>query len=108
MRRFLLSTSLAGLLLTAVSIKVPLSLAQGNQETQSSAKTVLGTISSIENGGTSFTLAVNDSSANQKLQFVLDKNTKLQGRVKVGAAVTVEYEAKETGPNLALSVTAQG
>ena len=108
MRKFWLSASLAGLLLTGVSIKTPVSLAQGGPKTQPAAKTAVGTISSIDDGGTSFTLAVNGSSANRTLQFVFDRNTRLEGRVKVGAAVTVEYEAKETGPNLALLVSAQG
>ncbi len=108
MRKFLLCASLAGLLLTGMSIKVPISLAQRGQITQPTAKTIAGKISSIEDGGTAFKLEVDGRSAKQTLQFVFDKNTKLQGRVKVGAAVTVEYEARETGPNLALSVSAQG
>ena len=108
MRRFLMFASLAGLLLTGVSVKAVVSLARGSQETQPSSKTVTGTISSIGTGGTSFTLEVNRSSSKQTMQFVLDKKAKVQGTVKVGTPVTVEYEAKETGPNLALSVTAQG
>lgn len=107
MRKFFLSASLAGLLLTGVSVKVPVSLAQENQQTQPSTQKVAGTISSIGTGGTSFTLEVNNSSTKQTMQFVLDKNAKVQGNVRVGTAVTVEYEAKETGPNLALSVIAQ-
>jgi carbonic anhydrase/acetyltransferase-like protein (isoleucine patch superfamily) len=42
------------------------------------------------------------------MQFVLDKNAKVQGNVKVGTPVTVQYEAKEEGQNLAVAVIAQG
>lgn len=107
MRKFLFSVSLAVLLLAGLSVRAPVSLAQGNQQTQTSSKTITGTVSSIGNGGTSFTLNANGSSDKQTMQFVIDKNTKVQGNVKVGTQVTVEYEAKETGPNLALSVTPQ-
>jgi hypothetical protein len=109
MRMFLLSASLAGLLLTGVSLRAhPTSSAKVGQESEPATKTVTGKIASIGNGGTSFTLEVNGSDAKQTMQFVLDKNAKVQGNVKVGTPVTVQYEAKEEGQNLAVAVIAQG
>lgn len=108
MRKFLLSASLAGLLLTGVSVWAPTASPQSAQQSHPATKMVTGKIASIGSGGTSFALEVGTVNANQTtMQFVLDKTTKVQGRVGVGTPVTVEY-AVEQGQNLALSVTAQG
>ncbi|HVB55764.1 MAG TPA: hypothetical protein VNE63_04930 [Candidatus Acidoferrales bacterium] len=111
MPRFLLSASLAGLLLTGVSVWAhpisPQSQSEQQSQTQQATKKVSGKVASIGNNGTSFTLEVGGSAATQTMQFVLDKTAKVQGNVKVGTAVTVEY-AVEQGQNLALTVTAQG
>ena len=80
---------------------------QSGQQSEHATKTVTGKVASIGNGGTSFALEVNGGDAKQTMQFVLDKTAKVQGNVKVGTPVTVEY-AVEQGQNLALSVTAQG
>jgi hypothetical protein len=107
MRKILLSASLAGLLLTGVSVRAhSISSAKVGQESEPATKTVTGKITSIGNSGQSFTLEVSD--AKQTMQFVLDKNAKVQGSVKIGTPVTVQYEAKEEGQNLALAVIAQG
>lgn len=109
MRRFLLSASLAGLLLTGVSVWADSASPQpaSGQQSEHETKTVTGKVASIGNGGMSFALEVGGGDAKQTMQFVLDKNAKVQGNVKVGTPVTVEY-AVEQGQNLALSVAAQG
>jgi hypothetical protein len=109
MRRFFLSASLAGLLLTGVSVWAHSTPTQhpAGQQTEQATKTVAGKVVSIGTGGTSFALEVNAGNAKQTMQFILDKNAKVQGNVKVGTPVAVEY-AVEQGQNLALSVTAQG
>lgn len=109
MQRFLLSASLAGLLLTGVSVGAhPVSPpSPAAQQSEHETKTVTGKVASIGNGGMSFALEVGGGDAKQTIQFVLDKNAKVQGNVKVGTPVTVEY-AVEQGQNLALSVAAQG
>ena len=61
----------------------------------------------LETGGHSFELEVNQSGAKQTMQFTVDKNAKVQGNVRVGTAVTVEY-AIEEGQNMALTVIAEG
>jgi len=78
----------------------------GKQSQQQTLKSVAGKIASIESGGKTFKLAV--SGENEKtMDFVLDKNTKVEGQVHEGTAVTVEYQAMENGQNLAVSVTAE-
>jgi hypothetical protein len=112
MRKFLLSASLAGLLLTAFSVRThavsPQSSSSDKQQTEQATKMVSGKVTSIGNGGHSFALEVNEGSDKQTMQFVVDKNAKVQGTVKVGSDVTVEYTAMEGGQNLALSIAAQG
>jgi hypothetical protein len=75
-------------------------------QSEPDSKAVSGTIASIGNNGQSFALTVNDGSTKQTMQFVVDKTTHVEGIVKVGTSVTVEYQAKG-GENLALTVTAQ-
>jgi hypothetical protein len=41
------------------------------------------------------------------VEFVVDRNTKVNGQVKEGTAVTIEYQAMESGQNLAVNITAQ-
>jgi hypothetical protein len=78
----------------------------GKQSQQKALKSVAGKVASIESGGKTFTLAV--SGENEKtMDFVIDKNTKVEGQVHEGTAVTVEYQAMENGQNLAMSVTAE-
>jgi hypothetical protein len=103
----MLSASLAGLLLAGASVW-PSSISaqsQSGQQSQPATKTVAGKVTSIGTGGTSFALEVSQGNAKQTMQFVLDKSAKVQGNVKVGTPVTVEY-AVEQGQNVALSVTA--
>jgi hypothetical protein len=109
MRKLLLSASLAGLLLTGVSVWAHTNSpqSQSGQQSQPATKMVAGKVTSIGNGGTSFSLEINQGSATQTIQFVLGKTTKVQGTVKVGTAVTVEY-AVEQGQNVALNIAAQG
>jgi ribosomal protein S1 len=110
MRKLLLSASLAGLLLTAGSLWVHAIPPQSTSRQQSehpATKTVAGKVMSIGNGGHSFALEVNEGGAKQTMQFVLDKDAKVEGRVTVGTSVTVEYQAMQGGQNLALSISAQ-
>ena len=109
MSKLLVSVSLAGLLLTGASMWThPVSAQSQAQQQQSKAtKKVAGKITSIGNDGHSFGLEVDQGGAKQTMQFTLDKNAKVQGNVRVGTAVTVEY-AIEEGQNMALTVIAEG
>jgi hypothetical protein len=113
MRKFLLAASLAGLLMTAVPV-VSHAFAQQSsqgQQTQIDTKTITGKITSVGNGGHSFVLEVTSGASQndkQTMQFMLDKNAKIQGKVGVGSDVTVEYQPVQGGQNLALSIAPQG
>ena len=110
MKKIMLSAALAGLLLAgvpAVAHSTPAQSSQSEQQTPKDTKMVSGTITSIGNNGTSFALEVTEGKDKQTMQFVLDKNAKVQGSVKVGTPVMVEY-AVQQNQNLALTVTAQG
>jgi hypothetical protein len=108
MQRFLVSASLAGLLLLAgASTWTRYVSAQSQPEEQSKAtKTIAGKVTSIGTDELSFGLEVDQDGQTQTMQFVLGKNARIQGNVRVGTLVTVEY-AMEGGQNLALTVTAR-
>jgi len=112
MRQKLIATaSLAGLLLT-VGATLNHAIPGQDPEQQlphAAIKMVAGKVTSIGNGGQSFDLEVMNSGGDlQTMQFIVGKDAKVEGRVRVGAAVTVEYETIEGGQNRALNITAQG
>jgi hypothetical protein len=78
----------------------------GKQSQQKALKSVAGKVAAIESGGKTFKLAVSGEEE-KTMDFVIDKNTKVEGQVHEGTAVTVEYQAMENGQNLAVSVTAE-
>jgi len=67
-------------------------------------QTVAGRISSV--GDASFALEVKKNQEAQNLQFLVDGNTKVEGKLTVGADATVEYNTIE-GRNLAVHVIVQ-
>src|SRR5215467_7670116 len=98
--------SLAGMLLLG-AVQSPSDQSEpGKQSQQKAVQSVSGKVSAIGSGGSAFTLQV-AGGENKSMDFVVDKNTKVQGQVREGSAVTVEYQAMENGQFLAVSVTAQ-
>jgi hypothetical protein len=65
-----------------------------------------GTVSAIGNKGLSFDLEVNHGGNKEILSFVVDKDTRVEGQVKVGTSVTVEYVAM-ADQNVARNVKTQ-
>jgi len=107
-RKLIAGASLAGLLTLGVGTALRTANAQdqaGKQEQQES-KTISGKVASIGNGGHSFSLEVTGENKNT-MNFVVDKNTQVNGQVREGTAVTVQYQAMANGQNLAVSITAQ-
>jgi hypothetical protein len=51
---------------------------------------------------------VNDGTNKRTMNFVVDKNTQVQGRVTEGTIVAVDYQPSDDGQNVCLRVTAQG
>jgi len=106
-RNLALCGSLAGLLaLVAPAKALPAgSHAQSENNQQSAdAKTVTGKVASIGSDHKSFSLEV---SGGNTMQFVLDQNTQVQGRVSTGTNASVQYQKKDDGKLLALVITPQ-
>jgi len=109
-RKFLLCASLVSALMLGISASSQQTPSQPSekQAPQGVTKSVTGTVATIGNGGRSFTLEVSQGgSSKHTMEFVLDKNTQVQGSVKTGTPVTVEYQAMDSGQNVAVSITAQ-
>src|SRR5579864_8256341 len=99
-RKFLLCASLAGMMLLGISASTQQAPNQPSEKgsQQAATKSVTGTVALIGNGGRSFTLEVSDGSNGKRtMEFVLDKNTQVQGQVQKGTPVMVEYQATNSG-----------
>jgi hypothetical protein len=68
-------------------------------------KTTAGKVTDIASDKKSFTLEVTDGTAKHTIQFVLDANTQVQGKVSVGTDATVEFQPTPDGKNLAVVIT---
>lgn len=108
LRRFVAGASLAGLMAFGVSMvrAIPAGAQSRSQNTQQStdSMTASGKVSSIGSDHKSFSLEV---SGGTTMQFVLDQNTQVQGRVSTGTTATVSYQKKDDGTLLALSIAPQ-
>jgi hypothetical protein len=112
-RKFCFCASLAGLLLLGLSASARPLPQQANHPTEASrpaqqAKSVTGKVTDIGSDKKSFALEVNEKNSKRTMQFVVDGNTQVQGRVTVGTEAAVQYQPAEDGKNLALSIGAQG
>jgi len=110
-RKFLCSASMAGLLLTGATLR-----AQGTQQQEpqpkqrntEQAKQASGKVTDIASDKKSFTLEVSEGSNKKSMQFELDGNTQVQGRVGVGTEASVEYQVTPDGKYLALTIAPRG
>jgi hypothetical protein len=75
---------------------------QGQQSAQPSA--VSGKVVSIANDKKSISLEVTSNGNANTMQFVLDENTQVTGRVHVGSDATVQYQTGQDGKLLALNI----
>jgi hypothetical protein len=98
--------SLIGLTSAGVSARThPIPAApQSAQQDQQERKSIEGTVVSIGDKGRSFALETSDGGKKQTLQFVVDQETQVQGQVKVGTPVKVEYVAM-ADQNIAKTIT---
>ena len=109
-RKIMTCLSLFGFLtagVPAIAHKAPVQDPSGKQS-QRATKSITGKVASIGDQGKSFALEVNDGSNKRTMNFVVDKNTQVQGRVTEGTIVAVEYQPSDNGQNLCVRVTAQG
>ncbi|HXX13964.1 MAG TPA: DUF5666 domain-containing protein [Candidatus Eremiobacteraceae bacterium] len=106
-QKILLTASLGGLLLIGAPGILQGHNQQGQQSQQQASKTISGKVTGIGDQGHSFTVDTEGNGGNQSMQFVVDKNTRVQGQVKVGTMVTVDYQPMNGGQLLCLRVAAQ-
>jgi hypothetical protein len=107
-RKLLYCISLAGLLVIGSQLTAQPIRTQSDMGKQSkpATKSITGKIISIGDTGTSFAVEV-EGSSNQTMEFLLNHKTQVQGKVKVGTLVAVDYEPIEGGQNLAVSIAAR-
>jgi hypothetical protein len=107
MHKILLTASLGSMFLLSTPV-IEGQQAQGQQgQSQQATKSVTGKVSGIGDQGHSFTVDVNGGGSTQSMKFVVDKNTQVQGQVKVGTLVLVDYQPIDGGQNLCVRVAAQ-
>ena len=108
LRTFVVGTSLATLMALSISAAraIPAAAQSQSQSKQQSsdAMTVSGKVTSIGSDHKSLSLEVTGGST---MQFVLDQNTQMQGRVSTGTNATVQYQKKDDGTLLALMIAPQ-
>ena len=107
-RKILTGLSLVGFLTAVVPAMAHKTSTQESQGKQQATKSITGKVASIGDQGKSFALEVNDGSSKRTMNFVVDKNTQVQGRVTEGTIVAVEYQPSGDGQNLCVRVTEQG
>jgi hypothetical protein len=79
----------------------------GETRQQQSTKSISGKVMDIGDQGHSFTVETDNGGAKQTMKFVVDKNTQVQGQVKVGTMVAVDYQPTDGGQLLCVRVAAQ-
>jgi hypothetical protein len=105
-QKLLVTAALGGMLLiSAPGMLQGQTQGQQSQE-QQATKTVNGKVTGITNQGHSFTVE-SEGGNKQTMEFVVDKNTQVQGQVKVGTLVTVDYQPTQSGQNLCIRVSAR-
>ncbi|MGH9716045.1 MAG: hypothetical protein ACRD4R_04855 [Candidatus Acidiferrales bacterium] len=79
---------------------------QQQQQQKAQAKTVSGTVTAIGSDHKSFSMDINDQATSKakKMDFYIDRNTQVQGRVGIGTKALVQYEPTNSGRNLALNI----
>ena len=102
-RKFLYSIPLTGLLVLGSQTAAQPHSDSGKQSSPAT-KSVAGKVTAIGKGGTSFAVQV-DGTNDQTMQFVINSKTQVQGEVKVGTLVAVDYQPTDGSQNLAVSVS---
>ena len=105
-RKFLFGAALAALLLFGVSAsadRISATSRWAQQNTQASE--VTGKVIGIGQDKKSISLEVTDQSNPSTMQFAVDENTRITGRVSVGNTATVQYQSTNDGKLVALNIS---
>jgi|SRR5580658_270381 hypothetical protein len=108
-------SALAGTVLVAGALALPSSnthQTQQSQQTAAATQSVSGKIASVDQSSFTLTVASGSSisqdqqpqpSASSTMSFTIDKNTTVDGKLKVGSSADVTYR-QDNGANVAISV----
>jgi hypothetical protein len=110
-RKFLSGASLAALLLFGIFAGVsasahPISApSHWIQQNNAQATEVSGKVISIAPDKKSISLEVTDNNKTNTMQFAIDDNTRVTGRVSVGTMASVQYQNADNGKLVALNIS---
>jgi Cu/Ag efflux protein CusF len=105
--KFFSGASLAALLLFGVSATAHHVSAASHSIQQSNAQAteVTGKVISIAPDKKSISLEVTDNNKTNTMQFAIDDNTRVTGRVSVGTMASIQYQNADNGKLLALNIS---
>jgi|HubBroStandDraft_4_1064222.scaffolds.fasta_scaffold51769_2 hypothetical protein len=110
-RKFLSGTSVAALLLFGVAAGVsasahPISASSHwIQQNNAQDNEVSGKVVSIAPDKKSISLEVTDRNSPSTMQFAIDENTRVTGRVSVGNMATIQYQSTNDGKLVARNIS---
>ena len=105
-RKFLFGASLAALQLFGVSASAHrISAASHWAQQNTQASEITGKVIGIGQDKKSISLEVTDQNNPSTMQFAIDENTRVTGRVSVGNMATVQYEKTNDGTLVALNIS---
>jgi hypothetical protein len=116
-------SSFAALALVAAAVTMPVlaapapPVAQPQAATQTQGRTATGTIASVTDNSIAINLrkganqgdAVGSANSDESktMQFVVDTNTKIEGKPVVGSLATIEYKVDKDNNMVAMRITVQ-
>jgi Cu/Ag efflux protein CusF len=105
-RKLLSGASLAALLLFGVSASAHhISAASHWAQQSTQANEVSGKVVSIAPDKKSISLEVTDNNKTSTMQFAIDDNTRVTGRVTIGTMADIQYQNSDDGKLLALNIS---
>jgi Domain of unknown function (DUF5666) len=90
---------------SAYAFTVPQQAKTVNAKMATASQTTSGKIAAV--AGDSFSLEVNKGANAETVQFQTDANTKIKGKLAVGAIASVEYRTDSDGHNIATTVVVE-
>ena len=107
LRKFLSGASLAALLLFAASASAHHISAASfwQQQNNAQANEVSGKVTAIAADKKSISLEVTDNNKTNTMQFAIDDNTRVTGRVSVGTMASIQYESSDNGKLVARNIS---
>jgi hypothetical protein len=106
-REFLSGASLAAILLFGVSASAHHISAAWHWAQQNSAQAneVSGKVTAIAPDKKSISLEITDHNNTNTMQFAIDDNTRVTGRVSVGTIASIQYESSDNGKLVARNIS---